>query len=46
MDEQTEDILKSVVETLLKKEATKFRGLIQKELAAKVHSKKIGRAHV
>ena len=39
MDEQTEDILKSVVETLLKKEATKFRGLIQKELAAKVHSK-------
>lgn len=39
MDEQTEDILKSVVETLLKKEATKFRGLIQKELAAKVHAK-------
>ena len=39
MDEQTQDILKSVVETLMKKEATKFRGLIQKELAAKVHAK-------
>jgi len=39
MDEQTQDILKSVVETLLKKEATKFRGLVQKELAAKVHAK-------
>ena len=39
MDEQTQDILKSVVETLLKKEAGKFRGLIQKELASKVHAK-------
>ena len=39
MDEQTQDILKSVVETLMKKEATKFRGLIQKELASKVHAK-------
>lgn len=39
MDEQTQEILKSVVETLMKKEASKFRSLIQKELAAKVHSK-------
>jgi hypothetical protein len=39
MDETTQDILQSVVETLMKKEATKFRGLIQKELASKVHAK-------
>lgn len=39
MDDQIHDTLKSVVETLMKKEATKFRGLIQKELASKVHAK-------
>ena len=39
MEKDTEDILKTVIETLMKKEASKFRGLIQKELASKVHSK-------
>jgi len=39
MDEQTGDILKSVIETLMKKEAGKFRAIIQKELASKVHTK-------
>jgi len=39
MDEQTGDILKSVIETLMKKEAGKFRTIIQKELASKVHTK-------
>jgi hypothetical protein len=39
MEDQTDNILKSVVETLLKKEANKFRGMIQKELASKVHAK-------
>jgi len=39
MEEQTGDILKSVIETLMKKEAGKFRTIIQKELASKVHAK-------
>jgi len=39
MEEQTGDILKSVIETLMKKEAGKFRTIIQKELASKVHTK-------
>ena len=39
MENETSDILKTVIETLMKKEAQKFRGLIQKELASKVHAK-------
>lgn len=39
METDTENILKTVIETLMKKEASKFRGLIQKELASKIHSK-------
>jgi hypothetical protein len=39
MDEQTEDILNSVIETLMKKEAEKFRNIIQKELESKVYFK-------
>lgn len=39
MEKDTEDILKTVIETLMKKEASKFRGLIQKELASKINSK-------
>jgi hypothetical protein len=39
MDEKTQDKLKAVVETLLKKEAGKFRSLIQKELDTKVQAK-------
>lgn len=39
MKEDTEDILGTIIKTLMKKEASKFRGLIQKELASKVQSK-------
>ena len=39
MEEKNGDILKSVIETLMKKEAGKFRTIIQKELASKIHSK-------
>jgi hypothetical protein len=39
MEKDTEDILKTVIETLMKKEASKFRGLIQKELASKINGK-------
>lgn len=39
MEKDTQDILKTVIETLMKKEASKFRGLIQKELALKINNK-------
>ena len=39
MENDTEDILTTVIETLMKKEASKFRDVIQKELALKVQSK-------
>jgi hypothetical protein len=39
MEEKNGDILKSVIETLMKKEAGKFRTIIKKELASKIHSK-------
>ncbi len=39
MKNETDKLLKSVIETLIKKEAPKFKGLIQKELASRIHDK-------
>ena len=39
MEKDTENILKTVIETLMKKEAAKFNSLIRKELAAKINGK-------
>lgn len=39
MESNTDELLKSVIETLIKKEAPKFKSLIQKELSARIHSK-------
>jgi uncharacterized protein (UPF0147 family) len=39
MESDTDKLLKSVIETLIKKEAPKFKSLIQKELASRIHSK-------
>jgi hypothetical protein len=39
METEAEKILKSVIETLIKKEAPKFKSLIQKELASRIHTK-------
>lgn len=39
MENETENILKTVIDTVMKKEAAKFRGMIQKELATKVQAK-------
>lgn len=36
---EADKLLKSVIETLIKKETPKFKSLIQKELAARIHSK-------
>ena len=39
MENDTDKLLKSVIETLIKKEAPKFKSLIQKELSARIHDK-------
>lgn len=39
MESDTDKLLKSVIETLMKKEAPKFKSLIQKELTSRIHSK-------
>ena len=39
METDTDKLLKSVIETLIKKEAPKFKSLIQKELASRIHDK-------
>jgi hypothetical protein len=39
MENDTDKLLKSVIETLIKKEAPKFKSLIQKELASRIHDK-------
>ena len=39
METEAEKILKSVIETLIKKETPKFKSLIQKELASRIHTK-------
>lgn len=39
MENEADKLLKSVIETLIKKEAPKFKSLIQKELTARVHEK-------
>lgn len=39
MENETDKLLKSVIETLIKKEAPKFKSLIQKELSARIHDK-------
>jgi hypothetical protein len=36
---ETDKLLKSVIETLIKKETPKFKSLIQKELATRIHAK-------
>ena len=38
-ESETDKLLKSVIETLIRKEAPKFKSLIQKELSARIHSK-------
>jgi hypothetical protein len=38
-ESETDKLLKSVIETLIRKEAPKFKSLIQKELASRIHSK-------
>lgn len=38
-ESETDKLLKSVIETLMRKEAPKFKSLIQKELASRIHSK-------
>lgn len=38
-DTETDKLLKSVIETLIRKEAPKFKSLLQKELASRVHAK-------
>jgi hypothetical protein len=39
LENEADKLLKSVIETLIKKEAPKFKSLIQKELASRIHSK-------
>jgi|LauGreDrversion4_2_1035121.scaffolds.fasta_scaffold00039_53 hypothetical protein len=39
METDTDKLLKSVIETLIKKEAPKFKSLIQKELASRIYDK-------
>lgn len=39
MENTTEKLIKSVIETLIKKEAPKFKSIIQKELASRIHDK-------
>lgn len=39
MESETDKLLKSVIETLIKKEAPKFKSLIQKELSTRIHDK-------
>jgi len=39
METDTDKLLKSVIETLIKKETPKFKSLIQKELSNRIHSK-------
>lgn len=38
-ENETDKLLRSVIETLIRKEAPKFKSLIQKELSARIHSK-------
>ena len=38
-ESETDKLLRSVIETLIRKEAPKFKSLIQKELSARIHSK-------
>ena len=38
-ESETDKLLKSVIETLIRKEVPKFKGLIQKELATRIQSK-------